>query len=292
MCEPLWTLPASSEVGPNVSNGVLYVTDDISGRLEAFDAAGTTNCSGVPRTCAPLWTASIDSVSVPSVSGGRVYVTTRSGSGAIVAFDAGGVQRCSGSPTVCTPLFTIAMPAPSIGSVAVSGSVVYAQTTTNILVAGDAKGTACLGVLEVCDPTWVTNSVGGSATGHATPTVSGGRVFVLFGFGTSAAIEEFDANGAAGCSFSPHRCNELWDTGPFVSRLGPLTTPVATNGLVFGNDQAWAPHANPGCNLVIMCVPAWSAPAESQSYGPTVAHATLYERTSSPSPSIVAYRLH
>ena len=36
------------------------------------------------------------------------------------------------------------------------------------------------------DKMGVTNSVGGSWTGHATPAISGGRVFVLFGCAASA----------------------------------------------------------------------------------------------------------
>ena len=44
---------------PAVASGVAYVTSD-DGRLDAFDATGTTNCTGVPNTCTPLWTASIE----------------------------------------------------------------------------------------------------------------------------------------------------------------------------------------------------------------------------------------
>jgi hypothetical protein len=45
-------------------------------KLYAFDAAGSTNCSGNPPTCSPLWTATTGSVLVssPAVANGVVYV--------------------------------------------------------------------------------------------------------------------------------------------------------------------------------------------------------------------------
>ena len=44
-------------------------------KLYAFDAAGTTNCSGTPKTCTPLWTATTGgAVSSPAVANGVVYV--------------------------------------------------------------------------------------------------------------------------------------------------------------------------------------------------------------------------
>src|ERR1700690_2512488 len=38
-----------------VAGGVVYV-GSFDGKLYAFDAAGSTDCSGTPKTCAPLWT--------------------------------------------------------------------------------------------------------------------------------------------------------------------------------------------------------------------------------------------
>jgi hypothetical protein len=71
-------------LAPAVANGVVYVssgacnpTGECSTALQAFDAAGTTNCSGSPKTCQPLWDttrASNDTPSPPVVARGAVYV--------------------------------------------------------------------------------------------------------------------------------------------------------------------------------------------------------------------------
>jgi hypothetical protein len=54
---------------------VVYV-GSLDQKLYAFDAAGTTSCSGSPKSCTPLWTATTGGqvVSSPAVSHGAVYV--------------------------------------------------------------------------------------------------------------------------------------------------------------------------------------------------------------------------
>src|SRR5206468_496644 len=82
-CTPLWTAstatqqPGNIAGPPTVANGVVYVVA-LAG-MYAFDAAGTTNCSGSPKTCAPLWTTSTSGVDenigiAPAVANGVVYV--------------------------------------------------------------------------------------------------------------------------------------------------------------------------------------------------------------------------
>jgi len=94
-CAPLWTVERPSGTywwgswSPAVANGVVYVSYqlisilDFNGyaRIEAFDAAGTTNCSGTPKTCSPLWSdvvgaraGSFAEVSSPVVANGAVYL--------------------------------------------------------------------------------------------------------------------------------------------------------------------------------------------------------------------------
>ncbi len=72
-----WTATPGNyiESSPAVANGVAFVGSD-DGKLYAFDAAGVTGCSGVPKSCAPLWTATTDSsiYSSPAVANGVVYV--------------------------------------------------------------------------------------------------------------------------------------------------------------------------------------------------------------------------
>jgi hypothetical protein len=63
MCEPLWIATAGVDMrpyepySPAVVGGVVYVSS--GNGLSAFDATGTTNCSGTPKICTPLWTATI-----------------------------------------------------------------------------------------------------------------------------------------------------------------------------------------------------------------------------------------
>ena len=60
---PLWTAP-SGFAFPSLAGGVLYgVTgvfdpsnNTVRMRPAAFDASGTTGCSGTPKICTPLWT--------------------------------------------------------------------------------------------------------------------------------------------------------------------------------------------------------------------------------------------
>jgi outer membrane protein assembly factor BamB len=60
---------------PAVANGVVYVGSD-DHKLYAFDAAGSTGCSGTPKSCSPLATATTNGVvfSSPTPVGVAVYV--------------------------------------------------------------------------------------------------------------------------------------------------------------------------------------------------------------------------
>src|SRR5205807_4585203 len=108
---------------PAVANGVVYVGSEAH-KLYAFSAAGTTNCSGTPKTCTPLWTAATGNAiySAPAVAGGVVYVGSLDNK--LYAFSAAGTTNCSGSPKTCTPLWTAAA-AGGQSSPAVANGVVY-----------------------------------------------------------------------------------------------------------------------------------------------------------------------
>jgi outer membrane protein assembly factor BamB len=141
-CAPLWTaaLPAGTDSSPAVANGVVYVASNtdgtVSGRVNAFDAAGVTNCSGSPRTCQPLWisnTPSFFGQTPISVVNGVVYVVLAvaifSAVGTIWALDASApASRCSGTPKVCNPLWS-AQPSDNgvlLSAVAVADGFIYA----------------------------------------------------------------------------------------------------------------------------------------------------------------------
>jgi outer membrane protein assembly factor BamB len=65
---------------PAVSNGVVFVGSG-DHKLYAFDAAGSLNCSGTPKSCKPLRAASTGSgtESSPAVANGMVYVGSGDG---------------------------------------------------------------------------------------------------------------------------------------------------------------------------------------------------------------------
>jgi outer membrane protein assembly factor BamB len=98
VCAPLWRAPTggvSQNSSPAVANGVVYIGGGGSrsvGFLLAFDATGTTNCSGAPKTCAPVWTSDnlfAPIASSPAVSKGYVYVGGSSFIGTLAAFHFG-----------------------------------------------------------------------------------------------------------------------------------------------------------------------------------------------------------
>src|SRR5262249_20694554 len=158
-------------------SGVAYVTSD-DGKLDAFDAAGISRCSGNPDTCKPLWTGVIDVASAlgglpassPAVADGAVIVGSTNGS--VRAFDAAGTTNCSGSPKVCTPLWTATTGGAIHGSPNVLNHVVYIGSEDGKLYTFDATGTTnCSGSPKVCTPLW-TATTGGMI--DAAPAVADG----------------------------------------------------------------------------------------------------------------------
>ena len=124
-----FTATAGSFIGrssPAVVKGVVYIGG--VGNLYAFDAAGNTNCSGVPKTCTPLWTASTGTsiASSPAVVNGVVYIGSLNG---LYAFDAGGTSNCSGTPKTCAPLWTALSANDIESSPSPTGSCTSARTT-------------------------------------------------------------------------------------------------------------------------------------------------------------------
>lgn len=73
----LWTAPMLALVrsSPAVANGLVYVGSD-AGALSVFDASGSANCSGTPKSCSPLRTVPTGGLvrSSPAVANGVVYV--------------------------------------------------------------------------------------------------------------------------------------------------------------------------------------------------------------------------
>ena len=242
MCQPLWSSGLNStDTTPSIANGVVYVVGDDAGggKVFAYSATGTTNCSGTPTTCNPLWAGTISGTttsnsSAPAVANGVVYA--ESGGGRLFAFDGNGVTGCSGTTMTCSPLWTAPLAGdPEFGSSpAVSNGIVYAPSST--LQAFDANGvTSCSGIPKTCAPLW-SYSVSPYV---ASPSVANRLVFIgtwQGGQGTSFNFYAFDANGHTDCAGTPVVCNPLW-TGVAT---GPLTGSAAiANGRVFVTDDSF-----------------------------------------------------
>lgn len=159
VCTPLWTAPGAGSSNPSppvVTGGTVYALDGTR-TLRAFDAGGTTGCSGAPTTCAPLWTAAVppsagaSTADVPAVANGRVYVGN-------AVFDATGTTNCTGTPKVCTPLWTTSGDGRSpivANGLEFTGGQLLGDGTVQPLRAFDATGTTnCTGAPVVCTPLW------------------------------------------------------------------------------------------------------------------------------------------
>ena len=157
---------------------VVYIGSDY-GNLYTFDATGTTNCSGVPKTCAPLWTAATGGLDIsqssPAVANGVVYLGSLDGK--LYTFDATGTTNCSGVPKTCTPLWTAATSAEiRHSSPAVANGVVYIGSQDHNLYAFTADGTTnCAGTPKACSPLWVAATDAGISS---SPTIANGWVYV------------------------------------------------------------------------------------------------------------------
>jgi outer membrane protein assembly factor BamB len=237
---------------PAVANGILYISPDNNAKLEAFDAAGNTNCSGSPKTCSPLWTGTVgpDVKSSPAVANGVVYLGASDHK--LYAFDAAGNTNCSGSPKTCSPLWTATTGNFVYSSPTVSNGVVYVGSDDGKLYAFDAAGsTNCSGTPKTCNPLWTASTGAGVET---SPAVANGIVYV-----GSNQLYAFDAAGNTNCSGSPKACSPLW-TAP----LGSGGTPAVANGVVYvGSTQNHSLYAfdavgNTNCSgTPKTCSPLW-----------------------------------
>lgn len=238
ICVPMWTttgLPASTgnSGSPAVADGVLYIAD---GTLDAFDATGSTGCSGTPKVCAPLWTAPMPgsgaTSSAPAVAGGVVYVGTfYSG---LYAFDAAGSANCSGTATgkTCAPLWNARTPSSIEGTPAVAGGVVYATTTGTLvaLAAGGAANCPGTGTTRTCTRAPLWTSAPGALVSGSSPTVANGVVYVS---STNGGAYGYDASGKLHCSVSStaKACSPLWSSP--VTGFSGAGQPAIAGGSLF-----------------------------------------------------------
>jgi hypothetical protein len=267
-----------SASSPAVANGVVF--EGYAGALEAYDAAGSRNCSGAPTRCTPLWTAYTDGLvttSSPAVADGVVYTTTDE---FMYAFDAAGVTGCSGSPKVCQPLWT-AYTGLVAASPAVAGGKVYTVSVDGHLSAFDTAYTSsflCGAIRKSCAPRWTADL--GSPV-HASPAVAGGFVYAVT---TSGSLETFDAAGVTDCDqFGTRACTPVWTAGG----LGATTAgPVVSGGRVYvglGSHMLYGFDAAGTTNCAgapRTCAPLWRASTSGEmTASPAVADGTVYVAT-------------
>ena len=144
----------------------------------------------------PDWTAVTGGagVSSPAISGGVAFVVARDER--LYAFDAAGSTGCAGAPKTCTPLWTSGPLGEFVrSSPAAGGGKVYVSTRDGQLMAFDSTGTAsCSGAPKVCSPVW-TATLPGKAIGS--PSVAGGRAYIVSTATDADAISVFDAGSGA-----------------------------------------------------------------------------------------------
>jgi hypothetical protein len=105
----------------------------------AFDASGTTDCSGAPIVCAPLWIASFTNFapglnSAPTVANGVLFIggSSDTATDGLYAFDGSGVSNCSGTPVICAPLFSYSTGAANVvwSDIMIANGIVYITEAT------------------------------------------------------------------------------------------------------------------------------------------------------------------
>lgn len=174
----LWTASLDGVAGPAVAVGdgivVVPVNAPAGSRLEAFDAAGQSGCSGTPKVCTPLWQTDTQlsrADAAPALSHGVVY---RSVGDELLTYPADGTG-CSGSPKVCSPRWAAFVGAGASPPAVADGLVFIGSAIGGSVLAYDVNGvTNCSASTHQCSPLW-SATVGGQAT---SVEVWDGRVYV------------------------------------------------------------------------------------------------------------------
>jgi outer membrane protein assembly factor BamB len=285
-CAPLWSTP---DLGgdivstPAVANGIVYI-GSIGGKLAAFDAAGTKNCSGSPTVCTPLWSRPLsgDIIGSPTVANGVVYVVAANGfSDVIVAANATNGNLRWGA-IIDTDL---ASNEHSASAVTVANGIAYAGFNASdadlaMVAAFDANGVnGCSGVPNTCAPLWTAPL--DNPLFERTPVFQTGSLFASNDFG----LNVYDPAGATNCSGSPKTCLPLW------SASAPLATPAVAKGIVFVGNDAFDASGSSGCSgTPKTCMPLWTNAngvvgglANGVAYSTTASGVTAYDATGSTS---------
>ena len=318
VCAPLWATSTHTSTGPAftpgsgspvVVGGVLYVPGYGDGRalssggayVAAFDAAGSTGCSGSPVVCVPMWTttglpASTGNTGSPAIgANGILYIANQT----LYAFDAAGSANCSGTPKVCAPLWTAATSNSSTSSApAVANGTVYVGSSGSKLYAFSAAGSVNCSTTatgKTCTPLWTAATPAGIG---GTPAVANGVVYTVSVTGTLSA---FDAAGSANCSgtVTAKTCTPLWSSAPGTSGYLTSSSPAVANGVVYfsstnGGTYGYDAAGSLNCSVsgtAKTCSPLWGAVTGFIGGGsPAIANGVLYINVSGDG-TIYAYSL-
>ena len=254
---------------PLIANGILY--EVIAGTLYAFDATGSTNCSGAPTTCTPLWTAPAAYFYGMTIANGDVFVSDGEG---VQAYDAVGSTSCSGTPKVCKPLWQTSTNTGSgpgfssgSGSPVVTNGVLYvpgygdglAPNLGGALVAAfdtaGSKGcTVYSGFGDTCVPMWTTSGIPASEGNTGSPAIANGVIYIANG-----TLYAFDGAGSTNCTGTPKVCSPLW-TGT-TSSSPTYSAPSVANGTVYvaswdSKLYAFAAAGSTNCSVTVVRRPA------------------------------------
>jgi hypothetical protein len=239
-----FTYPVNGANALVVSDGKAFVGAD---RVYAFDAAGSSGCTGTPAVCAPLWTSSTPAGGSLVIGGGRLWAT---GNNAVLAFDPAGKSGCSGSPLVCTPLVSIPVDGPN--------SLRWANDALHVTSVGGPPSFTVSHRVYRADGALLWSA--GLGSGFPTSTydsVIDGNV-VIAGIGGFSHPVAFDARGVTGCSGSPAVCTPLWtydaDGNDLAARAGRF---YATHD---GRLAAYDSHGSANCfGAPKVCYPIWTS---------------------------------
>ena len=168
-----------------IANGTVLVTSQGLDDTYGFDAAGTHNCTGTPKTCTPTFRFKLAGLS-PAVRGTTLFSLRGR---QVAAYDASGSSHCTGSALrTCTPLWKSTVhpgqcqppgPCDQFSSLVVANDVVYQGYTDAGSAGGDISAYDATGTRScangICQPIgrWTT---GGN--GARPPVISGGTVYV------------------------------------------------------------------------------------------------------------------
>ena len=269
-CLPLWTANTFSSINfssPVVAGGRVFVgTAEPPYKLEAFDAAGVNQCTGVPKQCSPLWIHEFNGavLSSPAVANGILYV----GAGnSLYAFNAAPDASCGGTPPQCRPLWIGPTGDAVFSSPAVVNGVVYVGSNDGLLYAfSTTVGAQCAGSQHVCLPLWRGRGNAGNLSESmlSSPAVANGVVYIGSGDGYLYA---FDATGVANCDGAQvGTCDPMW-RGSLNATGDNISSPAIANGVVYvgasgGNGPLLAFDAagNLGCSGVpLQCAPLFKS---------------------------------